>query len=175
MLHRVPSRRAGYTLIELMIVVAIVAVLAALAIPAFQGYRYRVRAGEAPTILASIRQRQTAYFNTFGRYCGDLSANPSSLGDVSTAYPWDTSHAGWAMLGFAPDGPVHFQYEVDVGSPADEAPVPGIGDAGHGWFVAKARGDLDDDGVVVIFETYNDWNRVFIGDASGNPLAQGWE
>lgn len=175
MLHRVPSRRAGYTLIELMVVVAIVAVLAALAIPAYQGYRYRVRASEATTLLAEIRQRQTAYFNTYGRYCGSLAWNPSSYGHVSLANAWEQND-GWAMLGVAPDGPVHFQYQVTVGAPGNTSSgVPGVGEDGHGWFIAQARGDLDQDGRVVVFETYNDWNRVFIGDEGGNPLAQGWE
>ena len=175
MLDRVPSRRAGYTLIELMIVVAIVGVLAALAIPAFGAYRYRVRAAEAPTLLAEIRQRQTAYFNTYGRYCGNLDWNPSSYGDVARANTWE-ANANWAMLGFSPDGPVHFQYRVTVGAPGDTSSgVPGVGANGHGWFIAQARGDLDRDGNTVVFETYNDWNRVFVGDADGNPLGQGWE
>ena len=55
------AAQGGFTLIELMIVVAIVGILAALAIPAFRGYGQRSRMAESYAFLGEIRQREEAY------------------------------------------------------------------------------------------------------------------
>ena len=49
------KKQAGFTLIELMIVVAIVGILAAIAIPAYQDYLARSQAAEAPSLLGGLK------------------------------------------------------------------------------------------------------------------------
>ncbi len=58
----------GFTLIELMIVVAIIGVLAAIAIPNFLKFQIRSKAGEGKVNLAAIRTAEEAYFSEIGTY-----------------------------------------------------------------------------------------------------------
>ncbi len=178
-------RRAeqGFTLIELIIVVAIIGILAAVAIPSFQSYLYRSKTAEAVTFLGEIRQRQEAYRAEFGQYCSASAApgtaitggawNPASLPAGGDRIVWG-SDVGWDQLGAAPDGPTVFQYRTTAGPPGTAPGVPSFPGTDF-WFVAHARADLDGDGRTVIFEIVSPSNRMFIGDDSLNPLSQGWE
>ncbi len=56
----------GFTLIELMIVVAIIGILAAIAIPAYQDYTARAQAAEATTLLGGLKSSIAEYYNTEG-------------------------------------------------------------------------------------------------------------
>lgn len=168
--------RAGFTILELMIVVAIVGILAAIAIPAFSGYLMRTRASEAFTMLGEIRQRQESYRVEFGRYCAAPDWNPTSYGSASIANPWNTADANWAQLGARPDGPMRFQYRVLTGAPPTAGPTGTNLDGRDFWFVAQAQGDLDGDTTLVGFETYSGWRHVFVSQGiGGDYLPQGWE
>ncbi len=59
-------KQQGFTLIELMIVVAIIAILAAIAIPAYQDYTARAQASEAVTLLGGLKTPIVEYYNTNG-------------------------------------------------------------------------------------------------------------
>jgi type IV pilus assembly protein PilE len=55
-------KAAGFTLIELMIVVAVVAILASIAFPAYNGYIQRSKIAEATSSLSELRLRAEKYF-----------------------------------------------------------------------------------------------------------------
>lgn len=67
-LVKIPSSMRGFTLIELMIVVAIISILATLALPKFERFQARSKHTEAHVNLASIYTLQESYFATNSNY-----------------------------------------------------------------------------------------------------------
>lgn len=68
--EEVPTRRseAGFTLVEMMIVVVILSILAALAIVGFRRYIARARTTEAVAMLSEMSSKEQVYFLEFGNY-----------------------------------------------------------------------------------------------------------
>jgi len=68
------SNEKGFTLIELMIVVAIIGILAAIAIPNFMNYQCKAKQSEAKSNLGNIRTAQEAYYAEYDNYTNSLPA-----------------------------------------------------------------------------------------------------
>lgn len=76
-------RQNGFTLIELMIVIAIVAILAAIAVPAYQDYVARAQVSEGLGLATSAKLAIATYYADKGAYPSDNSAagmaDPASI------------------------------------------------------------------------------------------------
>ena len=78
-----PRGRAGFTLLELMIVVAVVAILAAIALPSYQNSLRKGNRAEAKAILMETAQYMERYFTTNNAYY--VSASPPTV--ISSVSP----------------------------------------------------------------------------------------
>ncbi|HGJ8818810.1 TPA: pilin, partial [Neisseria gonorrhoeae] len=72
----------GFTLIELMIVIAIVGILAAVALPAYQDYTARAQVSEAILLAEGQKSAVTEYYLNHGEW-------PENNGDAGVASPSD--------------------------------------------------------------------------------------
>jgi type IV pilus assembly protein PilA len=132
------------TLIELMIVVAIIGVVAVLASVGYGRWSRSAKMAEATNLVASIKNAQENYFSQAGHYL-DVSKNlePGNLypakTPTSSKVVWGADctwcNADWKRLGIKADAPVYFGYATV----ADDATDP----TGRGIVVATEKGPID--------------------------------
>jgi len=97
MLSKLRSKKGtkGFTLIELMIVVAIIGILAAIAIPNFLKFQAKSKTSEAKTNLKGIYTAQASYYGEFGTFANFQTINWVPVGRILIyGYSLDGSISG---------------------------------------------------------------------------------
>jgi type IV pilus assembly protein PilA len=162
--------KGGFTLVELMIVVAIIGVLAALAIYGVRKYLASAKTSEAKNTIGAIARGAAAAYErettasqlvTEGSastganhaLCNSSTSVPNNISSVKgTKYQPNTANNadfetgdalnGWRCLKFSLSQPIYYRYTYLFGN----STVPGAPTVTANGFSAEAIGDLDNDG-----------------------------
>lgn len=173
MLTERTCRREGFTLIELMIVVAILGVLSSLAVPAFSTFVRRSRTATIAPTLQSIYVSASSYYvsELTGRGTDAVTVTNCISGPAMSAWTpsedkhmWDpVTGDGFRTIGFTIADMIYFTYELDTFGLPSTCAMPSNNPT---TYVFRARGDLDGDGILSTFE-------VAVGTDGDNALYRG--
>ena len=182
---RTRAVQRGFTLVELMVVVAIVSVLAMLAVVGYRRVILSSHVSEATGMVQNIRVAQEEYFSETRQYANVSTSLSTFYPQASPSYnvgvtAWGAACGGacnanmdWSMLPVHVDGPVLFGYATVAGPPG-QAPVPASVSVNSGslafpsspqtdWFIIAATCDLDGKGTPNTSVYTSSWmSNVFI-------------
>ena len=175
-MNHTTAGKQGFSLVELMIVVSIVGILTAVAIPSFGGYLQRTKKSEVGAQLKAMFVGASAYYSSEFTDSNDgavrsscaVGAVPQAIEDavlgnhrvdLSSVYSGPTAHPSFRALAFAPSEALYHAYNIaeSLGPECD------IGPSTPKVYILEAAGDIDGDDVV-------EAHQVTVSSTAGNAL-----
>ena len=139
----------GFSLVELMIVVAIIGILAAIAIPNFITMQLKAKRGELPGNVDGIKTAELAYSAAFDGYVSTAVQPRAGSALDKTAVAWLTTYTDWNTLNWKPDGTIRGNYIV-------------VTSAGATDFTITGQSDVDNDETVVTYTATTSTNATIV-------------
>lgn len=118
------KEKRAFTLLELMVVIAVVAILAAISLPLYRNYQLKTRFSEGYTNINGIEKAEKGFFAKFSIYVPAPQAPSEPPSPEKKPWPgnWRACNTdpeksqSWCLLGWVPEGNVYFVYEIGEGT-----------------------------------------------------------
>ena len=121
------QRQSGFTLVELMIVVAIIGILSAIAVPSYNSYVMRARLVEAHGVLASTQNKLEQYWSNNHKYEGFDAEGASLMPEPGLNFDYsldDATASAYTLTATGKNAAAGFVYTIDQSGQRATTGVP---------------------------------------------------